>query len=60
MNPDASTVELPAAAMYVTPAATEVQIASRMLPSVHVPMPPTSPRLMFATRMSFDGSASVA
>ncbi len=60
MNVDASTVELPAAATKVIPAAWARQIASRMPPSVHVPTDPTSPRLMFATLMSLVGSESVA
>ena len=60
MNVEASTVELPAAATNVIPAAWAWQMASRMPPSVQVPTDPTSPRLMLATMTSLVGSPSVA
>ena len=60
MNVAASAVELPAAATYVMPAATDVQIASRRPPSAHEPTGPMSPRLMLATSTSLPGLASVA
>src|SRR5688572_33426481 len=58
MNVDALAVELPAAATYVTPAATDLQIASRKPPSEQWPTGPTSPRLMLAICTSLPASPS--